>query len=605
MSKKRRQQNRQRKARRRNSPLSSHKQEGKKFIPPLMTMPNVGFVSWERDILPDYLLMAAFLLDKDAEDTHKLLRLLTGIDKVREKVRERLTSSGTEVPADEALAGGAAERTPDEAAAGAAPDDQAPSDRSENGQPHPAAVFTGRLTEFDDFIPVERKAVLEALLDTAIYEDLVPEHVFHLLGMYPEAPGSWLLKPWHDRGASVDPEVAERALGRLLLAAGPHQGALATRTKILTCNRWGQAGLMHVPAPMADEFNGWPYPEEDGDHNEMVETSYRSMFGTLGSLTPGDSDPAQAWAETFWRSNWQIYICRWPDDPLLVHPDDAGELDQAEGADGAAERGGEPDGGEETLEMAGEGAARVSYWRQTLDDARTAMEEIEGEFHSLAEKTDPDLYNPDRYEVLSGIVGRTLRYLTVFVGYPPLWTMEHGAPLLRALVEARIVLRFLEGRADPDLYAKFKSYGMGKLKLLKLHLENIIDEQDEPSPDLVQYVEYLDAIVNQDILEEFQQIDVGGNFAGVDTRRMATEAGLEHEYRLLFAPASSSVHGEWSIIDEYVFDRCRNPAHRRHRILRRDRDHRTGPMFLNSLLAHASLLISDYKTATESQRKLG
>jgi len=38
----------------------------------------------------------------------------------------------------------------------------------------------------------------------------------------------------------------------------------------------------------------------------------------------------------------------------------------------------------------------------------------------------------------------------------------------------------------------------------------------------------------------------------------------------------ANVHGERSIIDECVFARSRNPAHRRHRILQRDRDHTVG-----------------------------
>lgn len=250
MSRKNRQQ--QRKTQRRNSPLSSHRQAGKNLTPPMMTIPNVGFVNWERDILPDYLLMSAFLLDKNAEDTHRLLRLLTGIDKVRDRVRENPTSGGTEASAEAAVEGAPGD-PPEDEAAGAKSEDQVRSSGAENAQRQHAAVFTGRLTEFEDFAPIEREAVLGALLDTGIYEDLVPESVFHILGMYPGAPGSWLLQPWHDRGVSVNPEEAERALGRLLLAAGPNRGTLATRTKILACNRWGDAGQMHVPADMVDE----------------------------------------------------------------------------------------------------------------------------------------------------------------------------------------------------------------------------------------------------------------------------------------------------------------------------------------------------------------
>jgi hypothetical protein len=332
----------------------------------------------------------------------------------------------------------------------------------------------------------------------------------------------------------------------------------------------------------------------------MIETTYRALFGTLGSLVGDGPDPGVGWAKSFWRANWRIYMCQWPEEPLWLGPDAAGGTESM--ARKAVEPGVPVADGDVTEE--GEGAARVTYWRQALDDARAEMRSLSDDFRRLTETTDPDLYNPDRHEVLTGIVGRTLRYLGVFVGYPPLWTMEHGAPLLRALVEARIVLRFLVRRDDADLYTKFKAYGMGKLKLLKLHLENFIDEQADPPTYLVEYVDYLDALVNQDIMEEFQQIDVGGSFAGIDTRRMAAEADLEQDYRLLFAPASSNVHGEWSMIDEYVFDRCRNPAHRRHRILRRDRYQRSGETFVQSLFGQASMLIDDYRAATESQRRL-
>ena len=120
---------------------------------------------------------------------------------------------------------------------------------------------------------------------------------------------------------------------------------------------------------------------------------------------------------------------------------------------------------------------------------------------------------------------------------------------------------------------------------------------------MVEYARHLDALVNQDIMEEFQPIEVGGSFAGIDTRKMAAEVGMETEYRILFQPASSNVHGEWSIIDENVFVRCANPTHRRHRILSNDLDSYAGPAFLESILGHASALITDYEGTTAPQRR--
>lgn len=606
MSKKDWQKNRQRQVQRGNTALAAHQQKGKRLSPPLMTIPGMSFVNWERDDLPDYLLISAYLVDEPVTDVHRLHHLLNIIDQATEKLREAVPAGQADdasradtgeplteaVPTDDAVTGGVEQKTP-------------------------PGVLTGRLTEFETFSTQERIAVLAALRNRGLYQDLVPEPVFHTLGMYPHAPGSWLLQPWRDRGVSVDPGIAERTLGHILIEGGPHQGPLATRTKALACNRWGAAGRMSVPPDLAKEFNGWPYPEDQEDENRKVEASYRAMFGALGSLPGTDLDPVAVWARQFWRANWRIYACRWPTPPeLLQRRGDSEETDDTSGSKEVKDFSpGEPDSdtdaafeeqvaADRELSEDGDGAAHVIYWRRALDDARATVDAIQEEFQKLAERTDPDLYNPDRYDVLTGLVSRTLRYLSVFAGYPPLWTMEHGAPLLRALIEARIVLRFLIRRDDSDLYSKFKAYGMGKLKLLKLHLEKLLDEQNDPPADLIEYVEYLDALVNQDVMEEFQVIDVGGNFAGVDTRRMATEADLDQEYRLVFAPASSNVHGEWSIIDEYVFVRCQNPAHRRHRILGRDRDHRAGSMFVQSLYMHAELLVDDYRDATESQRKL-
>jgi hypothetical protein len=145
-----------------------------------------------------------------------------------------------------------------------------------------------------------------------------------------------------------------------------------------------------------------------------------------------------------------------------------------------------------------------------------------------------------------------LRALFVLINDPGIWTMEHGASYIRALVEARITLKWLVQQDDAALYERFKSYGRGRLKLLKLHLEEYRDGLSGPSPDLDSHIEYLEALVNQDLWEEFQDISVEGNFAGVDTRRMAEQVGMVTEYRLVFAPASANVHGEWAALDQYA-----------------------------------------------------
>lgn len=85
---------------------------------------------------------------------------------------------------------------------------------------------------------------------------------------------------------------------------------------------------------------------------------------------------------------------------------------------------------------------------------------------------------------------------------------------------------------------------------------------------------------------------------------MAAEVGLEREYRLLFAPASSNVHGEWSVIDEYALERCRNPLHMRHRIARHDVGGPIGSMVVETVMGFVTLLVDEYAAATATQRPL-
>ncbi len=46
--------------------------------------------------------------------------------------------------------------------------------------------------------------------------------------------------------------------------------------------------------------------------------------------------------------------------------------------------------------------------------------------------------------------------------------------------------------------------------------------------------------------------------------KMADETGLDDIHRLVYAPASSELHGEWASLKEYYLTRCANPLHRFH-----------------------------------------
>jgi hypothetical protein len=152
-------------------------------------------------------------------------------------------------------------------------------------------------------------------------------------------------------------------------------------------------------------------------------------------------------------------------------------------------------------------------------------------------------------------------------------------------------------RDEPTLYSRFKEYGRGRLKLLKLHLEEYVDSLDEPPEELLRYLEYLDAEVNSETLEEFQDISVEATFSGVSARDMAKEVGMDREYRLQFAPASSATHGEWSTLDRYVLERCQNPLHGGHRMPRQSLLTPVGSQLMDTIVDVATDLVEAYKVA--------
>jgi hypothetical protein len=70
---------------------------------------------------------------------------------------------------------------------------------------------------------------------------------------------------------------------------------------------------------------------------------------------------------------------------------------------------------------------------------------------------------------------------------------------------------------------------------------------------------------NRDIGEDFQDIIIADSFAADTTLlTMARAVGLQDMYHSVMIPASSSLHGDWSALDEYVLDRCQHVLHDQH-----------------------------------------
>lgn len=431
-------------------------------------------------------------------------------------------------------------------------------------------MITGELTSFDLVPESLRGEVLARLTADHLFVEAFPWPFVRAMSKYTDCPGIWLSEGWSGHTPIVDAGLPEAFLRRVVEDANHGQSPNATRAKAIALRALFKAGKIHLPPDLGAEWADilLRYPKHiTEEERRRIEPEIRATYMAMSKF--GDSEdqegdrPSLAWAKRFWRENWNLYDCTREERPST----DASDPDHHQSI------------------------------RDARDEWMEALDELNGRFLAVANGTNPDLYAPDRFEVLTGLTYRMVRAAIVLIQFPAMWTMEHGSSTLRALIETRIVLKWLVLRDDEELFLKFKAYGRGRLKLLKLHLEEYRDAMKDPPQELDDHIAYLDALVNRDLMEEFQDISLQGNFAAIDTRRMAEEVGMQTEYRFTFAPASASVHGEWAALDQYVLTVCRNPLHGWHRIPEDSEAVRLGPDLVELTLRALELLISDYEAA--------
>lgn len=495
------------------SGLAQHKRAKTTLTPPLLTVPQLMLVQWLPTQFPD-MLWACF---HTAANGRNGLHLAT-------RAIERMQAVAT------------------------------------GGEARPA--IDGRLTVFEKLGEDERQSVLTDLLDGGVYEEVVPEPFAHLLGMYPGAPGSWLLQAWIDRGLSIDPEEAQSVLNDVIVDCSTGYTDASTWAKAVVFGGLVMAGKLRFNEDMEVVRLLSRYPMLTEDENAQVESFIRASFGAIANIDDEeDGEPVhQRWARRFWDSNWRIYPCRFAEpEPDTTVGDNAAFPDAATDFAHFVE----------------------SSYERVVEIARTA---------------DPGLYAPDRHEILSGLAARACRIASAVAESPILWSGEHIAGPARTLLESHIMMRWLVQHSDPAIFVKFKEHGRGKLKLTKLHYEEHLDSMDDPPEGLAEFVEALEQRVNEDVGEEFQTINLGKAF-GKDLRRMAQEVGMEQQYRLLYQPHSDISHGEWTSLDAYALQRCLNPAHRWHRLPRPTLDTWIDAQALNPIASLLGEIVETYAGA--------
>jgi hypothetical protein len=133
---------------------------------------------------------------------------------------------------------------------------------------------------------------------------------------------------------------------------------------------------------------------------------------------------------------------------------------------------------------------------------------------------------------------------------------------LRALVEVHITFCYLVLKDTPELWTSYRVYGAGQAKLAFLKAQEL-------NGDLPRFLdeEALHAIANEDLWQEYLDIDVG-HWAKSNLRELAIACGAKETYDRYYGWSSTYVHGQWCAVRDTNLITCHNPLHRLHRIPR-------------------------------------
>jgi hypothetical protein len=539
-----------------NASLQDHERHRKKLTPPLMTLPNLKPTAWPSDTMPDFLWLAALADDLGPGAVHEALDLLDEFMPESEEPAEAEASEAGEAEV------GAREAEASQAAGVPEPGASATEGNgSDEGRPTlVATILDGRLSTFS-LLPGERRTEARAALRERAPWTL-PDHLGHALSLYPECPAGWLYDDWRGEHA-VDPEVGLPYLKGLVGPIIDPRGVRSTRLRMLALARWVKHGRFLVTADSEIPGLFSRYPDGLSEDNQRKAESFaRAAWNALAPA--GAASGAHEWVAYFWHQGWKISPCQ-PEGEMPSFEDEEGGEDapgasvteqarsssatsKEAGGDGASE-----DEGASVYEARQGFLAAVSRFGQTLRQRQ--------------EQADLDLYDPTVDEVRLGLASRQFRLLLRMVEDPNLWAADLAPHVFRSLIDTRITTAWLLQQDDPEMFVRFKEYGVGKRKLYKLKVEELMDSEGFPDDEeLKRLHRRLEAEVNVDRLEEFQTIDIGGTFSGKSMRDMAREAGLERLYDFQYQPLSTEAHGEWGSLMVRDLRPCGNPLHRYHRL---------------------------------------
>jgi hypothetical protein len=171
----------------------------------------------------------------------------------------------------------------------------------------------------------------------------------------------------------------------------------------------------------------------------------------------------------------------------------------------------------------------------------------------------------EKHEVVGALMARQVTLATQLASSPSIWN-GHIAPLiLRAMVDNYINLAWIFHKDTLNRAKKFIEYGLGQEKLVIEHRKQEMVNQGVKDVDDDPLIKTLEGWINSQRYTFLTTVDIG-QWAEMDTRKMADEADCLDFYRYAYTPFSANVHSIWNHVSKYNLRHCKNPLHRLHQI---------------------------------------
>jgi len=196
----------------------------------------------------------------------------------------------------------------------------------------------------------------------------------------------------------------------------------------------------------------------------------------------------------------------------------------------------------------------------------TFCNHVRADLRARLEKWPLNLNEEEAYEVVSALLCRQATLVIEMACAPAIWT-PHSAPvMLRAVADVFITLAWMLKDSGPRS-KQFVEDGLGAVKLQIAHHERALEQTTDPDEkdQMRAMIEVWRGWLKAQRLDQFVEVNLG-SWSGLNTRKMADEAGFIDFYNYVYQPFSWASHSNWAHVSMFNTVPCENPAHRGHSV---------------------------------------